>query len=57
MIQLESHEDWDHEPTRCQILRGRIIRGERVLQYVVWDGVHDYENAPPLQGIALVEKM
>lgn|SRR5262249_2647275 len=35
---------------------GRIICGERVLRYFIWDGVRDYENAPPLQTIALVEK-
>lgn len=28
-----------------------------MLRYIIWDGVHDYENAPPLQAIALVEKM
>lgn len=36
---------------------GRLVRGERVLRYVVWDGVHAYKNAPPLQAIATVEKM
>jgi hypothetical protein len=37
--------------------KGRIIRGERVLHYVVWDGVRDYENAPPLDAIARAEQM
>jgi hypothetical protein len=28
-----------------------------MLPYVIWDGLHDYENVPPLQIIALREKM
>jgi hypothetical protein len=37
--------------------KGRCIAGERVLHYVVWDGIYNYENAPPLQAIAMAEKM
>lgn len=37
--------------------RGRVIRGEQVLRYVVWDGIRNYENAPPLQAIKALEKM
>jgi len=36
--------------------KGRVIHDERVLRFFVWDGVRNYENAPPLQTIALVEK-
>jgi hypothetical protein len=35
----------------------RLICGEQLLQVVVWDGVCGFENAPPLQVIALIEKM
>jgi hypothetical protein len=41
----------------AKYFKGRIIRGTRVLLYVVWDGVENYRNAPPLQAIALMEKM
>jgi hypothetical protein len=37
--------------------KGRVIRGQRVLHYVVWDGIRNYENAPPLQAIKAAEKM
>jgi hypothetical protein len=37
--------------------KGRAILGERVLRSVVWDGVRDYQNAPPLQALAIAEKM
>jgi hypothetical protein len=37
--------------------KGRCIQGQQVLHYVVWDGVRNYENAPPLQAIAALEKM
>jgi hypothetical protein len=35
----------------------RVIRGERVLKVAVWDGVRDYENAPPLDALAVAERM
>jgi hypothetical protein len=41
----------------AKYFKGRLIRGERVLHYVVWDGGHGYKNAPPLQALALAEKM
>jgi hypothetical protein len=44
-------------PPGSKYFKGRYIRGARVLHYVVWDGIHDYLNTPPLQAIALVEKM
>jgi len=41
----------------AKYFKGRVIHDRHVLHYVVWDGVRDYENAPPLQAIALAEKM
>jgi len=32
--------------------KGRIYQGERVLHYIIWDGVRDYRNEPPLKIIA-----
>jgi hypothetical protein len=37
--------------------KGRVICGQQVLRYVVWDGIRNYENAPPLQAIKALEKM
>jgi hypothetical protein len=37
--------------------KGRVICGQNVLHYVVWNGVHNYENTPPLQAIKALEKM
>jgi hypothetical protein len=34
--------------------KGRAVQGERVLHYIVWDGVHDYERAPPLDAFAQI---
>jgi hypothetical protein len=36
--------------------KGRLVGRERVLQYVIWDGVRDFQNVPP-QALALTEKM
>jgi hypothetical protein len=36
---------------------GRVIRGAQVLRYVVWDGIKDHRNVPPLQRIAQEEKI
>ena len=36
--------------------KGRCIQGQQVLHYVVWDGVRNYENAPPLQAIAQLSR-
>ena len=32
--------------------KGRIYQGKRVLHYIIWDGVRDYRNEPPLKIIA-----
>jgi hypothetical protein len=37
--------------------QGRVIRGQQVLRFVVWDGVRNYKNAPPLLAIKVAEKM
>jgi hypothetical protein len=44
-------------PLDKKYFKGRIIRGERALHYVVWDGIRNYKNAPPLQAIAQFENM
>jgi hypothetical protein len=40
-----------------QYFKGRCVCGERVMHYVIWDGVRDYEKVPPLEVLDLVEKM
>jgi hypothetical protein len=47
-----------HEVNRPgdKYFKGRVIGGERVFHYIVWDGVRDYENQPPLRNLAVVEK-
>jgi hypothetical protein len=32
--------------------KGRTVCGKRVFHWVIWDGVHDYANEPPLQAFA-----
>jgi hypothetical protein len=36
--------------------KGRVIAGKRVHHYVVWDGLNNYESAPP-PNLLLVEKL
>src|SRR5262245_17654368 len=45
---------FDGEPMKpgSKYFKGRIFAGERVLHYIIWDGVRDYQNEPPLKGIA-----
>jgi hypothetical protein len=45
-----------HRPG-SKYFKGRLVCGERVFHYVIWDGVHNYENPPPLQALVLAEKM
>jgi hypothetical protein len=46
-----------HRRLGAKYFKGRVIRGERTVQYIVWDGVKRYRNVPPLDRIAEVEKM
>jgi hypothetical protein len=48
---------WGTHPPGKKYFKGRIIYGERVLHYVVWDGIRNYKDAPPLQAIAKAESM
>jgi hypothetical protein len=36
--------------------KGRVYERERMVPYVVWDGVRDYESAPP-PGLMLAENL
>jgi hypothetical protein len=36
----------EHPPGK-KYFKGRIIKGERVFHYAIWDGVRNYENKPP----------
>jgi hypothetical protein len=37
--------------------KGRVIQGQQVLRYVVWNGIRNYQNAPPLDAIKASENM
>jgi hypothetical protein len=57
---MENHLSGEANMSRrpgSKYFKGRVVYGNRVLRYVVWDGVRNYENAPPLQALAALEKM
>ena len=35
--------------------KGRVYNGSEVHHYVVWDGIHDYQNMPPVAGVMMME--